>query len=362
MTLVPLARTNAEVLERVHASGLPCTTLARTLDDLEIVSIQTGGTRQPPVLITAGAHAGEPSGVYGALELLTRIHCEFETHIVPLRDPFAWQGLERCLSFALREPVTIDDHAHLDRMLTTRGQVIFRDGDLLIAVVNGLGFCTMPTPVNTTGPRDMERRLRALLRSQPALIQSLQGIRLLLPSNLPGVDGCGDFTQAFTLFVTPEGEVIDLNRAFDHTDAPLEVRCVRDLIHRLQPGLTIDLHEGQGDKFYLFVSALDNPLTQRVADAMLQAATAAGAELYMLSDLSRRVDAATISRLRETSPGLIMGNTHSDLQGSSLGTYALRYGAALTTETGRWTSLRRRVDWQVQAALAGLTEFQRARY
>lgn len=358
--MLPVIDTHAAVLDRIQASGLAFTSLTRTLNDLEIVSVRTGGTRQPPIVITAGAHAGEPSGVYGALELLTTLRTEHETHIVPLRDPFAWEGMANCLQFALGEAVSLQSHRQLATILAGRGEIIFRDGDFIIALINHLGFVAMPTPRNTTGPRDIERRLRALLRERSDLVQALQGIRLTFPSNLAGVDGCGDFTQAFTAFVTPEGEVTELNRGFDRADAPTEVQCIKDLVDRVRPGLTIDLHEGQGSKFYLFVSSIDNPTTGRVASAALDAVRQEGAELYTLEELTRRIDRETSARLRETEPGLIVGNTHSGLQGASLGTYGLRYGAVLTTETGRWTSLNNRVAWQVAATHAAVRAFELA--
>lgn len=349
--------TNQSVLAAVQDAGFGYEIIGYGPGKLPIVCVTLGGGKLPSILITAGAHAGEPSGVVGALHLLKTLHTDHQVYLVPLRDPFAWEGMSACLSRALGRRVDVETPAQLATILREQGTVLYHEsaGDFLISQIGQFGFVTMLPPDDPRGPRDIERRLRALLRAKPALIQPLLGLRLVFPTNLAGVEGCGLFERAFSAWVNADGEVCELNRSFDR-DAPEEVVCLRNLIDRVRPGLTIDLHEGQGSGFYVFVTTAI-PAVMRLARAAVAGARQAGAQPYTLDELAQRVDQETRNRLNMPEPGIIIGPTHSSLQGASFGTYAERYGSALATETGRWTGLAQRARWQVAAALAGVEMF-----
>lgn len=317
------------------------------------------GKRSPGILITAGAHSGEPSGVLAAIELLNELGTSFSTYVVPFRDPVAWDGYAACLSYASGDSLTVQSRTEIERYLISRGRVVYEDDTLLISLVNEFGFILMDPPPNTAGPRDIERHLRALLRDRRDLVEKLAGRRCFFPSNQAEVEGVGEFGKAFTVIITPEGEVADLNRHFDRPNAPPEVEALRAFVTRLRPGLVLDLHEGQGDGFYFFVPSLDHhPHARRVLEAALGAVRRSGAHLYSLEDLARRIDPAIVSQLAEPIPGVFTGRVHSPLQGSSFGDFCQEFGVSITTETGRWTSLRRRVSWQLVAVKAAIHAFQ----
>jgi len=334
--------------------------LGSTVFNRSLLAFRAGhGKRSPAILITAGAHSGEPSGVLAAIELLTSLDTPFTTYVVPFRDPVAWDGYTACLRYAAGDGPTLRSRSEIKQYLVSEGRAVYEDDTLLISIVNEFGFVLMDPPPNTAGPRDIERRLRALLRARRDLVDKLAGRRCFFPSNQAEVEGVGEFEKAFTVIITPEGEVADLNRHFDRPNAPPEVEALRAFVMRLQPRLVLDLHEGQGDGFYFFVPSLDHhPHTHRVLEAALSAVKRYGARLYSLEDLGRRIDPAIVSQLTEPVPGVFTGKVHNPSQGASFGDFCQQFGISITTETGRWTSLSRRVGWQLIAVKAAIQGFQ----
>ncbi|MCZ7571254.1 MAG: hypothetical protein M5U01_22125 [Ardenticatenaceae bacterium] len=363
MTDLPRCDTNEELLQLIEQSGHRYDVIARTIYGLEIVCVRSGGNRQPPIVITAGAHAGEPAGVLAALALIEYLETDHAVYIVPLRDPFAWGGFARCLGMALGEEVVIESHDDAGRLLAGRGTVVYREEEnsLLLALIGDLVFVSMRPLPDTSGPRDVERRLNRVMGYKPELVPLLVGKRLCWPSNLTGVEGCDDFDRAFSAFVTHHGVVADLNRQFTFAYPPVEIQCVRDLVDRVRPGLVLDLHEGQGSKYYLWTTDyMRGDENAAIAQAIIGAVVARGSILYSLKELGSRIDPQKARELQEPIPGLIVGPASNPVrQGASFMNYCRRYAPAFSFETGRWKSLKERVEEQLAGAYAGIAEFER---
>ena len=367
--MIELSRcdTNEDLLDLVRQSGRDYEVIAKTIYGLEIVCVRAGGEKKPAIVITAGAHAGEPAGVLVALSLINTLETEHAVYIVPLRDPFAWGGFARCLGFALGAEVVIESHEDAERLLAERGTVVHREEEdsLIISFIGDLVFASMrPTPPDRVGailgPRSIERRLNRAMREKPELVSVLAGKRACWPSNCTGVEGVGDFDRAFSAFVTSQGAIADLNRHFTFAYPPLEVACVRDLVDRVKPGLILDIHEGQGSKFYLWTSPYEEGADRgKIAEAILGAVVEQGGELYRLEELAKRLGPEMAERLKEPVPGLIVGPVHNVQQGASFEAYCQRYGDAFSFEPGRWKPLAERVEEELAGALAGVSEFER---
>ena len=89
--------TTEDVLDILRASGKPLTEWGKALDGTPMLGARTGGEKQPAIFITAGAHCTETAGVHSALNLLEMLDTEHAVHVLPLRDPLGFGGVNRCL-------------------------------------------------------------------------------------------------------------------------------------------------------------------------------------------------------------------------------------------------------------------------
>jgi len=139
--------TTSDVLAALRDSGKPLHEWGRAIDGTPLLAARTGGTKQPAIFITAGSHAPKAAGVHAALSLLQALDTEHETHVLPLRDPLGFDGVNRCLSFAAERAVTVSSHrAALDYLVTT-GRLLWRDGDARIFTLGKVGFMwNVPQP------------------------------------------------------------------------------------------------------------------------------------------------------------------------------------------------------------------------
>ena len=356
--LNPDAKTD-DILGQARSLGLPEETLGHAPDGSDIVAFRTGGDKLPTIIISAGAHGDEPSGPLGALALLSELDSEHAVHVVPVRDPLGWDGFERALAFALGRRVALADHGSAEALLRLEGRVVLDEGPLLIVEIGGLGFAFRHPAPDTIGPREIWSALGDLLAARPELIPPLLGLRLMLPSNLTGIEGCGAFDRAYTVFVTPDGLPGNLNRFFGNAEQPPEVACIQRLFERLDPGLVLDLHEGQGSDYYLFVSGSFGPEARHLAETMIAAVVADGHAVTTLERLAARLTPSIVASLRSEGPGILRGDLGGGDAGDSFSSYASRTGIGFTTETGRWTSLATRVQQQVVAVQATVAAFAR---
>jgi hypothetical protein len=351
-------RNQPTLLQYLKESGVAYSSLGTTLGGRQILCARLGGDEGEPIVITSGSHATEPAGVIAALELIRRVDVPNPVYIVPIRDVVGWEGYATYLSLALERPVSFNDHEELEALLREHGQLLADQDNLVISRIGGINFLSMRPPVNNKGPMDIWKRLGTMLQTDGALIDRLAGSRLILPENLTEVEGCGLFTHAFTAWVTPEGGVANFNRLFSVPDAPTEVAVIRDLIKRVKPGLVIDLHESQGDRFFIFC---DEPKSAREREIYLGATgavAAAGHRIENLQEMTKVIGADHAAKFVDHGHGLIAGLNEFPGQGWQFSHLCREEGAVTyTPETGRWQPLMQRVDAHVKAALGGIHRF-----
>lgn len=339
-------------------SGHPFESLGTTVGGRQILCARLGGNEGAPIVITSGSHATEPAGVMAALELLGRIDCPNPVYLVPIRDVVGWEGYGAYLSLAMQRPVTFSDYDELESLLRTSGRILVEEDNLLISQVGEFNFLSMRPSEKNRGPMDIWKRLGAMLATDRALVGRLAGRRLILPENLPEIEGCGMFLHAFTAWVTPEGGVANFNRLFSVPDAPVEVAAIRNLVRRVKPGLVIDLHESQGSKFFIFC---DEPETSREREIYLAATgavAAAGHPIETLANMVPMIGADHAAKFTDYGHGLIAGLNEFPGQGWQFSHLCREEGAvSYTPETGRWQPLATRVDQHVKAALGGIFRF-----
>lgn len=349
--------TYESLVDALDRSGLEKRVIGNAIGRQPMYCLRAGGDRLPSVLITAGAHADEPAGVFGVVRLLSQLRTNHATYIIPCRDPMGWGGYNRYLGFALGTRISLLDHQGVERILHEAGDVVYEKRSFLVALIGDIGFATMD-PSEEIGSWAIMRRLSDLLKAQPDVVERLRGKRVILPANAPGCPGCEEFDRAYTTFVTDTGRVANLNRLFSAEQSVPEVDCVRALVDTVKPGLTLDCHEGFGDKFYLFTTFSDEPRWIELAQSITGAVTSRGLPLARLRELSREMGPDTVATLTEIGDGILAHRPSSELD-DSLSGYCGRYGPSFTLESGMFNSLERRADFQVWGVLAALDTWQR---
>ncbi len=338
--------------ERIAQTGRPVEVIGRTHFGLELVVARTGGDRIPPIVLTAGSHADEVAGVCAAVNLVQTLTAEHTTYIIPCRDPLGWEGFMSVLSRALGRVVEVSDSREVRDLLHTYTAIVYEESDATVGVLGDLAFASI-----SVGPYmsfELSRNLLPQLTRRDSTLRSqLAGKRVLLPANIPYLEGRGFFDWGGnSAYITPNGEATHLNRLFDQDLAPVEVSSVKDFLNRIKPGLTLDLHEGFGSKFYLFVPGADSR-NLRVAEAMIRAVREIGIEPSTYDELKPFWGA----HAREITP---VGNgifTHVP-SSTSLSGYAARYGPSVTTEPGMDAPVSVRVHAIEAAAIAAIRVFE----
>jgi len=351
---LPNIRTVEQLMAWLDRERLEYEVLAKNFASQPIPVVSKPGTGGKPVIITAGAHTSEPAGVFAALQLMREVELPNPVVFVPLRDPFGWQGVELCLAHVLGETPHIASHEDLEQLLLSdRAQPLHREQGFVVSEIGGVVFVSLRLPPRPVGPRQVEQRVNRLLSERPDLVERLRGKRLVFPANSGDAEGVGNFYRAFTAIVNPAGLVADMNRGFGAAGQVVEVSCLRALVDELQPGLVLDLHEGQGSSFYFFVPGYGEcPETRRFADLAAAAVTSAGTRLLSLDDLAAALGARVRESLAEPAPGIFTGRVEQTGRtgGSSFGAYCARFAPSLTFESGRWAPLEQRVALHLTAA------------
>src|SRR2546423_3458766 len=132
--------TPAAVIDALRASGKPLHEWGRAVDGTPLLAARTGGEQQPAIFITAGSHAPETAGVHAALNLLRMLDTKHETHVLPLRDPLGFSGVNHALSFALGQPVAVPDYTAALEFLRTHGELLRSEETLQLFLLVQLGF------------------------------------------------------------------------------------------------------------------------------------------------------------------------------------------------------------------------------
>ncbi len=272
--------------------------------------------------------------------------------VVPIRDPLGWEGYGNYLSLASGQQIDLPDDTDLSALLTELGEVIYQDQDLTVAQLGEVSFLAMPVQKSGRGPMDIWKHLHGLIAREPGVIDRLQGRRLVLPENLPDVEGCGLYRHAFTAWVTAEGGVANFNRMFSSVrDAPAEVSSLATLVRELRPSLVIDMHESQGSRYSIFAHPELKPGTSEVYFGATGAVFSAGFPIETLENLVPIIGADHAAKFTDEGGGVITGLNEFPGQGWQFTHLCSELGAVtVTNESGRWQPLSDRVRQQVLSA------------
>jgi hypothetical protein len=368
--------TYTELLERVEQSGRSMRVLGHTLDGAPMVAVRTGGEKEPAIFITAGSHSTEQAGVSAAVELIEQLDTAHQVYVVPTRDPIGLNGFAYALSLGLGEkPGELNSFEQVEAILRSAGEVLFDENDMVLSLIGEYGYASSrPAPERICPQWFFYRRLRELEKAQPEVVAPLQGRRIYMTPGQEEVQGSGNFGRAYTLIVSPDGEVLHLNRFHDTAWAPVEARCARQLMAEIRPAISFDVHESQmmEDRYWLSArhqqDAENEAWAQRIARTTIQAIADGGGKLaadqdvVVLSTPWGVEGRATLEDtwFRRSEKGVYWLDAGIRGEGLNLADFAARfYGLAFGTEMGMYGSFEHRVAMgmlTVQSAVAVFEE------
>ena len=334
---------HADLLTCIQDDGHTPQILGRAPDGQPIVAVKSGGDKTPAIFISAGSHATEQAGVSAACALIDEIETEHQLYTIPSRDPIGMNGLAYALGLSLDEAPNLDGIDDVAPLLKKRGEVLYEEGDTVVALIGEYGYATSNLYNHPVGD----------------WIEPLKGRRLYFPASNPSAElrSKPGVERAYTLVIDPAGEVLHLNRFHDTPWAPVESRCTRDLMAAIQPGLTLDLHEHGGDFFWFSARHQRTPSDQqweeRMAGEMIAAVAASGAPLAPSDYLPG-------SFFTTGPPSVFWLNPQQRGEGLNLADFAAHtYGPAFTIETGMALSFADRVHASKLAAKKAVEVFAR---
>ena len=262
---------------------------------------------------------------------------------MPARDPIGLNGYAYALSLGLGETPEFGSFEEVENILRDRGETFYDEDGMVLSLIGDYGFATSRRAEHRPHPQfGFYQELRKIEKARPELVQPFIGRRVYMSPGQSGVEGTGDFGRAYTLIVSPQGEVLHLNRFCDTAWAPVEVRCARRLMAEIKPGISFDLHESQllGDGSWL--SARHQPdeqrerWEQRIARATIQAIADSGATLS--SD-----GYSTSPWFTSSEKGVFWLDAKVRGEGLNLADYAANvYGLAFGTEMGMYGTFEKR--------------------
>lgn len=352
----------AELNGCLEALGRRSWTIATAPFDREIIVVEAGGRRTPPILITAGAHATEIEGILAAIHLAESVETAHRVVIVPIRDPLGMEGFASTLRLASGDSRPLDSFAQARQRLR-EGDIVHDDGDLLIAEFGPVSFAIRHRGPDWTpwGHHVIYDHMRRLVASDPDLGERLRGRRMLIPAASPELEGLGDFDRAWTA-VGSGDDILHLNRFFDAPDAPDDIAGLRGLIDDLEPGLVIDLHAGTSDRFWLPypLPQRDDQLSRWVAEAMAGAVSGAGYQTASLEELRNEggISRTFFDSYVDYGNGVTPFYTDERGEGLNFMDYCRRYGVSVGTEAGQRAPLAAREDMIYRAASAGIRAWE----
>lgn len=243
--------TTTDVSRALESTGLPLQEWGTALDGTAMVSARAGGDRQPAIFLTAGAHCTETAGVHASLELLTTLETAHELHVLPLRDPVGFGGVSHCLSLAAGEEISVTDPQMSLDVLRERANLLWSEGNLYLFQWGEVGFVWgPPTPGLETFWAQFALTGRLPVEA-PDVLRSLLGRSIFFLNVNSTIEGSGALERCYHTVLGADGQWLHLNRFFGQADAPPEVVAVDKLIQTVRPGLTVDLHEGNGEGFWM---------------------------------------------------------------------------------------------------------------
>ena len=347
---------NATLRQYLEESGCELRQLGMVLGDFPVFCAITGGTKEPSILITSGAHADEVAGVQAALTLLRELRTDHRVYVVPVRDPFGFEGYRANLHFAAGSQVSIGGPADVYALLK-HGDVLYEHGTYILSQIGKYVFAYdvgVDFPTSSVG-----RRIDSLVKEDPALLKRLvEAERVIAPWNLP-MPRSGDYYKrgARGMIVKASGFVGNFNRFFDVEDAPPEVIYPRALVAEIKPGLVLDLHEGYGRGFYLYKPESSNPLTEQIVNALTTAVKEQGGQTSTPAELQPYWGPSLGSDRTYFGKGVFYSgsSTRSDFSNYCLSEKVL----AFTFETGGLNPVKWRADMQCWAAVAAITRWEK---
>jgi hypothetical protein len=346
---------NALLRRFLEESGCEIRKLGTVLGNYEVLCAVAGGTKNPPILITSGAHADEIAGVHAALRLLRELETDHRLFIVPVRDPFGFEGYRANLEFALGKSLRLESARDVYETLG-KGHVLYESGTYVMSQLADLVFTYdvgIDFPSSSVG-----RRIEVLMRENPALVEALsQAKRTIAPWNLP-MPRAGDRYKhgARGMIVTSSGFVGNFNRFFDRDLPPVEVVCPRNLFDELKPGLVLDLHEGYGRGFYTYKPERDDPTIEFVVAALTNAIAEQGGINSTPEELQPYWGPSVGHDRRYFGKGVFYSGSTTR---SSFTQYCQKSSCALTFETGGLNPVYWRTDLHVWAAKAAVRAWAR---
>lgn len=341
--------TTADVLEIIRASGKPTHVWGRAIDGTPMLSARTGGHKQPAIFITAGAHSDETAGVHAALNLLNQLESVHEVHILPLRDPFGFAGVSHCLSFASGQPIVVAGQAETLQYLKEHAELVWHENEMYIFMLGGTGFVWNPLQPGIENYWVMTGRIGRLVKEDPNLLKPHAGKSFML-INSSDIDGAREMQRCWHAVLSERMEWLHLNRFFGRSDAPPETKAVDRLMQTIRPGLTCDLHEGNGEGFWMPIPKPERNQERvlKMSSAYFGYITSRGYpvetyENWLATDHTSTPDPNWMTP-EPSLPGLFWVKTTLRGEGPNLMDYAGQFGVAYGTEAPKELPLVTRVD------------------
>jgi hypothetical protein len=348
-----------DVMDALRASNAPLQEWGKAIDGTPLIAARVGGSKQPGIFITAGCHCDETAGVHAALALVHMLRTEHTVHILPLRDPFGFAGASHCLSWAAGEQVEAANHDEALDYLRSRGELLWQGGHQYLFRLGEIGFMWSPPAPGLESHWAAQSAMGSLVRDHPHLLTPLRGKSIMFLQRLVGVEGSERADRCFHGVLSARGEWLHLNRFFGRQDAPSEVAAIDRLMQTVQPGLTCDLHEGNGEGFWMPIPrpAEDSERVFRMARAYFEYIESQGYPVTTYENwraTDHTASAADWMRPEPRLQGLFWVFTPLRGEGPNLMDYAMQYGTAFGTEGPMERPLAMRVDGIANGIMAAL--------
>lgn len=374
---VTMFNTHDDLLEAVKQTDKPFRVLGNAPGGHPLIAVEAGGDKNPSIMITAGAHATEQAGVSAAVELIETLETEHRVYIVPSRDPIGLNGYEYALELALGETINLSSYDTLAQFLKDEAELIYQEEDLILSLIGDTGFATKK-PVSD-GSRTILSRLKELSESKPEILEPFKGRRIYSPPGHIDIQGAKGLNRAYTLVISPDGTPMHLNRFFSDKWAPVETRCVTQLLKETQPKLFFDNHEtaDQGNRYHISLrpqgTEKGNQREKHIALTITRAIVESGIELatdeerlngptkFVGHDVENQPDESFYSRAGPGAYWVDPNITSPPRLGEGLNAtdYAAEhYGLAFTVETGMHGTFEERKESAILSVQTGVQEFE----
>ena len=360
--------TTSDVINFLEHSGLPLQDWGKAKDGTPMLSVRIGGIKQPAVFITAGAHSNETAGVHAALNLMHKLKTDHEVHILPLRDPMGFAGVRHCLQTALKHPVQVSSHAEVLDFLRAEALLLWQEHDFCLYLLGDVGFVWTPRQPGLRSYWLMTNHMEELIQSQPDTISQLAGKSVMMIDPDSDVEGSGTMQRCWHALISKDCAWRHLNRMFGEQNIPPEVAAVDSLMQNVKPGLTCDLHEGNGSGFWLPIPKPpeNSELSFWMAKAFFEVISQRGYPITDYVDWLATDQTPLTARdptwmfPEERLPGLFWVDTLRRGEGHNLMTYGALFGVGFGTEGPMSRPLAMRIDGITNGILAAIRVWEQA--